>query len=437
MHPTRRVFLGSVAATIAVAPARSQPGDAPPQHQWTARAASKRLWPEPAAETSTVTIDGQAPGPILRLKQGDPLRLKLVNDLDTPLSLHWRGLRGPNAMDGTAPLTQKPLGRGESFDISLTPPDAGVFLYHSGIRQHAIAQTAAGLSGLLIVEEREKPVVDRDIACLLSDWAGPESVAPLVTVNGEADAAAVDLPPSSRIRLRLASGSARRIMAVGFEGIRAQVAAIDGQPCDLFEPVRQTLPLAPGARFDLFFDLPPDEGAAASIVLRGMTGADAAGPVTLLRFVAKGARRATLPAIAALPANPALPGAIPLEKARRADLTIEGGPSPKGDAAPWRLNGQAAADFSAKPLFSVKRGTPVSLGFINKSALPHQMHVHGHVVRQLHLMDDGWEPYWRDSVIAPEGRTVRVAFLADNPGKWAIASGFGAASGPVAWFEVT
>jgi FtsP/CotA-like multicopper oxidase with cupredoxin domain len=144
-----------------------------------------------------------------------------------------------------------------------------------------------------------------------------------------------------------------------------------------------------------------------------------------------------LPAIAPLPSNPALPGAIPLEKARRADLTIEGGPSAKGETAAWRLNGQAAAGLPVKPLFTVKRGTPVSLGFVNKSALPQQMHVHGHAFRQLHLMDDGWEPYWRDSVIAPEGRAVRIAFVADNPGKWMISSGFGAASGPATWFEVT
>ena len=437
MSPTRRVFLGSVAVTLAIGPAQAQDGAASQPRVLTARKAKKRLWPEPAAESDISGFDGAAPGPLLRIRHGEELRLKLANELDAPLSLHWRGVRGPNAMDGAAPLTQKPIGKGEHFYIAMTPPDSGVFLYHSGVRAHAIEQTAQGLTGLLIVEEREPPRVDRDIACLLADWTGPEGAAPLVTTNGDTHVAPVEMAPGSRLRLRLASGSARRIMAVGFEGVKAQVAAIDGQPCDLFEPVRQTLPLAPGARFDVFFDLPGQAGAEASVVLRGMTGAAAGQPTALLRFVTTGDARPALPAIAALPPNGSLPGAIPLEKARRADLTIDGGPTPQGEARPWRINGQAATELAAKPLFSVKRGTSVSMGFINKSAIPHQMHIHGHVVRQLHLMDDGWEPYWRDAVIAPEGRTVRVAFVADNPGKWLIVSGFGTASGPVAWFEVT
>jgi FtsP/CotA-like multicopper oxidase with cupredoxin domain len=437
MQPTRRDFLGSVMASFAMGPALGQTLAPAASRVLTVRAGSARLWPEPAAETPIHSFDGSLPGPTLRLKLGDELRLKLVNEVDTPLSLHWRGVRAPNAMDGAAPLTQKPLARGESFDIGFTPPDSGLYLYHSGVREHAIAQTAGGLSGLLIVEEREPPVVDRDIACLLADWTASEGAAPLVTVNGLPEAEPLALPPGSRVRLRLASASARRIMAVGFEGMKGQVAAIDGQPCDLFEPVRQTLPLVPGGRFDVFFDLPREAGATANVVLRGMTGATSGGPSSLLRFVTEGEARSALPAIAPLPANPALPGAIPLEKARRADLTIEGGPSAKGESVAWRLNGQVATGLPVKPLFTVKRGTPVSLGCVNKSALPQQMHVHGHVFRQLHLMDDGWEPYWRDSVIAPEGRTVRVAFVADNPGKWMISSGFGAASGPSTWFEVT
>jgi FtsP/CotA-like multicopper oxidase with cupredoxin domain len=86
----------------------------------------------------------------------------------------------------------------------------------------------------------------------------------------------------------------------------------------------------------------------------------------------------------------------------------------------------------------VKRGQPVTLGFINKTQEPHTAHVHGHALRVLHLLDDGWEPYWRDSVIVPPGGTVRVAFLADNPGKWLIESTIldHAMSGLAAWFEV-
>ena len=105
----------------------------------------------------------------------------------------------------------------------------------------------------------------------------------------------------------------------------------------------------------------------------------------------------------------------------------------------WSFNGESMNVATKKPLFSVKRGTPVTLGFINKSEVPHVMRVHGHVMRQLHLLDDGWEPYWRDAVIVPEGRTVRIALLADNPGKWRLGSGILAhgEAGLSTWFEVT
>ena len=208
------------------------------------------------------------------------------------------------------------------------------------------------------------------------------------------------------------------------------MAAIDGQPCDLFEPVRQTLPLAPGARYDVFFDLPDAAGAprrwcCAAWRAPGLSR-------TLISFKTAGEPRAALPPIAALPANPKLPDRIALEKAARLDLVIAGEPG-KG----WTVNGQKADEIGGKPALSVKRGSPVTLGFINKGPTAQLMHVHGHALRHIHLLDDGWEPYWRDSVIVPEGKTVRTAFVADNPGKWLIEGGFGAGDGPVVWFEVT
>ncbi|HYP58497.1 MAG TPA: multicopper oxidase domain-containing protein, partial [Beijerinckia sp.] len=76
---------------------------------------------------------------------------------------------------------------------------------------------------------------------------------------------------------------------------------------------------------------------------------------------------------------------------------------------------------------------------INRTAYVQQMHVHGHHMRLLHDLDDGWEPYWRDCVLVPEGRTKHVAFIADNPGKWVIESLMleRAATGLATWFEVT
>jgi FtsP/CotA-like multicopper oxidase with cupredoxin domain len=156
-----------------------------------------------------------------------------------------------------------------------------------------------------------------------------------------------------------------------------------------------------------------------------------------------------------LPANQALPAEVRLQRAKRADLVIEGGrvvdPAlaqalamgwradlSRAPASPWRLDGRAGRPTFDRPLFRVKRGAPVTLGFVNRTAFPQTTHVHGHVMRLLHPLDDGWEPYWRDSVMTSPGKTSRVAFVADNPGRWMIANADPdrAAAGLATWFEV-
>ena len=78
------------------------------------------------------------------------------------------------------------------------------------------------------------------------------------------------------------------------------------------------------------------------------------------------------------------------------------------------------------------------LALVNATAWPQVLHVHGHDVRLLHPLDDGWEPYWQDTVTVPEGRTLRIAFVADNPGRWLIGSTVleRLDAGLSAWFEV-
>jgi len=73
-----------------------------------------------------------------------------------------------------------------------------------------------------------------------------------------------------------------------------------------------------------------------------------------------------------------------------------------------------------QPLFTVRRGRVVVLALVNRAAVATSVHVHGHHVRHLDRLDDGWKPYWLDTISVPPGLTERVAFLADNPGQWLI-----------------
>jgi FtsP/CotA-like multicopper oxidase with cupredoxin domain len=423
-----------------------------------AKKLSLPLLPAPAVHTQGAGFDATVPGPVLRYKKGEEVKIRLSNKLDQAASIHWSGVRLVNSMDGAAPLTQAAVMPGASFDYRFTPPDSGFFWYHPDARSFSALNQ--GLYGGLIVEEAVPIKVDADALIVLDDWqlddkgqiapAAPSETqktpAPLTTLNSNGAAVEATLPPGSRLRLRLLSAALENLIVVSFIGIKPLVIGIDGQPCEPFEPVRRSLPLHPGARFDIVFDLPAEDPTESTLLLRGNGMPDR----PLFTWKTKGDKRPDAGPLPVLPANPLLPTEIHLEKSSKIDLLIEGGPTLNTPAKqlalaqtpsikPWKINGLASNSLAAKPLFSVKRGTPVTLAFINKTAVFQSFHLHGHVFRLLHDLDDGWEPYWRDSFLIPENHTKHIAFIADNPGKWVIESTMPlrAGAGLATWFKVT
>jgi FtsP/CotA-like multicopper oxidase with cupredoxin domain len=440
---SRRGLLAGVAASLAALPAQTAAPQGPRLLE--ARSGRTKIG---LADTDILGFEGAAPGPVLRYRQGDALNLRLVNTLDLPATIHWHGMRGDNPMDGVAPLTQSAVAPGASFDYRRKLPEPGLFCYRPSVYGKTPELMGRGLKGLLVVDELEPLPADHDLLLVLDDWrldaqgrieggfndpaeareAG--RIGPLLAVNGKTAPATFDFAANARVRLRLANLANARIMILTFDNVQPFVIAIDSQPCDAFEPVRRSIPVAPGARFELVFDMPATEGARARVTLRGANGADS----DLLVATAKGARAEKRGLIYALPANPALPREIKLNAAKKVDLVIEPGP-PEGP--PWLINGAATRGYDGPPLFRVKQGAPVTLGYVNRSKVPLAMHVHGHAMRLLHDLDDGWEPYWRNGVIIPAGKTKHVSFIADAPGKWAIHDDIleHEAGGLATWFE--
>jgi FtsP/CotA-like multicopper oxidase with cupredoxin domain len=454
---TRRAFLAGVSAFVVPLPALGEPAP----RILEARAGRTRLLPEPAEATDILGFadaSNRPPGvlrtpygPLLRYKQGDTLTARLVNKTDLPMSLHWQGMRGDNAMDGVVPLTQTPVPPGASFDYRRAVNDPGLFCYRPSVFPRTGELMGRGLKGLVVVDEATPLGGDADLAVMLDDWRldakaaadgdfanpaearGAGRIGTLLTVNGAGAPETHEFAPGARARLRLANLANARIMVLSFEGVKPYVIAIDSQPCDAFVPVRQTIPVAPGARFELMFDMPA-AGATARVILRGAEGRDQ----DLLRFVAKGESMKgdaapSRPAIQSLPQNPLLPREIKLAESKKIDLAIA------QDGGVWTLNGAVSKAYGGDPLFRVKRGTPVTLGFDNRSGVPLVMHAHGHAMRLLHDLDDGWEPYWRNAIVAPPGKVKHVAFVADSPGKWALHDDIleHEAAGVSTWFEVT
>ncbi len=384
--------------------------------------APQRLRPDAAKEAEVWAFNGDLGG-VTRLKQGEALTFTLRNETNLPLSLHFHGLRGPNAMDGIGGLTQEPVAAGKDFEYRFTPPDSGIFLIRPGVIGGSAEPMERGLSRLLIVEEANPPEVDHDIALLVDDWALTDDgslalsqpapagrLGSFLTLNGKPTPQQIKAQPGGRIRLRLANACNARTMRLRFDGLKAHVIAVDGQPSSTFEPLKATLPFAPGNRYDLLIDLSPEEGQSGNVMAMIGNG------FPLAEIVTEGTKRDALPPVAPLAPNPKLPDAIKLQDATRKDVVI------KGDTnSPWTING-APGRPSDVPLVKVKRGTPVVLALKNETGLSQPMHLHGHSFRLLHALDDGWEPYWLDTVQVPENKTTRIAFVADNPGKWLLAS---------------
>jgi len=106
-------------------------------------------------DTPVWAYNGQVPGSLLRAKQGERVRIHFENALDEPTTVHWHGLRIPINMDGVPDISQKPVQPGETFTYEFTVPDAGTFWYHPHV--NTSEQTARGLSGIFIVEEKIPP----------------------------------------------------------------------------------------------------------------------------------------------------------------------------------------------------------------------------------------------------------------------------------------
>lgn len=435
---TRRgAFAGLVATLVPLHRGRAEE----PVRVLEAAPLAARVDPALEAKAELWVFDGDATPPVVRLRHGEELRLRLRNRLAKPLSLHWHGVRGPAAQDGVAGVSQPPVAPGGEFECRLTPPDPGTYLIRPLVPGGASELAGRGLSGLLIVEERAPPAVDAEFALLVRDWRLEPSGA-LAPFGRREDAAfggrlgnrlaadgglaprKVTLPAGARVRLRLANGSNARIMRVRFDGMKAYVGAVDGQPTDTFEPLRSNLPFAPGTRYDIFFDVPSEAGATAAVTALIGPG------LPIVEFTAGDRKAAERPEVVALPANAALPPEIKLQNALRPELTITGGAVIGADGQPvypgdpariWAVNGQPGA-AGAPPLFTARRGQPVVVAVTNKTGFVQPVHLHGHVFRLLHPLDDGWEPYWLDTMQVPEGRTLHIAFMADNPGRWTFSS---------------
>jgi FtsP/CotA-like multicopper oxidase with cupredoxin domain len=357
-------------------------------------------------------------GPELRFKRGEILDIAFSNELPVPAVLNWRGIDGVPVAE---PLTARPpLGGGGKTALQLPLRHAGTFLCDLNLLGDG--QPRPSQARALIVQESEAAAVDRDEVLLIEDWrvgpdgtamapgTDPENAVPAHTINGQTS---LDLSAraNERVRLRIVSGCQRSVIAIKLEGVEVRVMAIDSQPSEPFQARNGALVLAPGGRVDAFIDLANPAGGVVPILLHD--GKEAR-PIGKIRVASEPPiRAAPLPPAPPLPSN-GLPKRLDLKNATRVDLPIGG---PAGD---WVTPAKFVA--TAPPAFRAKAGRTVVLALTNRAAIATVFHLHGHHFRLLDRLDDGWKPFWLDTLAIEPGQTQRIAFLAEYSGRWLIES---------------
>lgn len=225
-------------------------------------------------------VNGTVPGPLIRLKEGQDVRLHVTNNLAEDSSIHWHGLLLPFQFDGVPGVSFPGIKPGERFTYEFPIRQSGTYWWHS----HSGLQEQAGLYGPIIIESAEPDSrYDRDYVILLSEFTpihpheimrklkvgehyfqrqmqtasegdmsgvdrrmwgqmrmNPRDIADvtgstytyLINGHGPTDDLSLEFKPGERVRLRVINGSAMTFFNVRIPGVPMTIIQADGQDVD-------------------------------------------------------------------------------------------------------------------------------------------------------------------------------------------------------------
>ena len=200
----------------------------------------------PGQKARALAYNDQVPGPMIRVTEGDRVRIVLHNRLNESTAIHFHGLEVPNDQDGVPYITQPPVKSGADYTYEFVAPNPGSHMYHS--HHNAAMQVPMGLLGPFIIDPRDRahePRADVDYVMILND--GPHGF----TLNGKGFPATepVVAGRGETVRIRYMN-EGMMIHPMHLHGMHMTVIAKDGWPqpqpwkCD-------TLNIAPGERWDV------------------------------------------------------------------------------------------------------------------------------------------------------------------------------------------
>ncbi len=411
--------------------------------------------------------NSQIPGPVLSVDQGSSVTINFKNNLDQPTTVHWHGLRLKNANDGVPGVTQSEVKPGESFRYELEFPDEGVYWYHPHVREEL--QQERGLYGAILVKPKSAGYfnkVSREEVLFLDDmllkdgepYPFPEKVTDFaimgrygnqMLVNGRTSYS-LSVKAGEVVRFYLLNAANVRPFKFSIEGARLKVVGGDSGKFER-EFLADDVTIAPSERYivEARFDKPGKYRVLNRNPVKewslGEITVTAGEPLEKIIFEPPKAN----PDIAAgidgyreyfeKPADFEytltidIPGAMPMGMMmEHGEDGIEWEDSMFGmnrvstsDRLKWiiredktgRENADIKAQIQTGKIFKVRiRNDGDSL-----HPMQHPIHLHG--ARFLVLKADGRENdnlVWKDSVLAPIGKSVELLTYFPNPGEWML-----------------
>jgi FtsP/CotA-like multicopper oxidase with cupredoxin domain len=373
-------------------------------------------------------VEPVVPGPVIEANQGDTVIVHFTNLLPEGTTIHWHGMRVPNAMDG-AHVTQHEIPPGGTFDYTFVAVDAGTFWYHPHVRSDM--QIERGLAGALIVHGGVDVHADADRTFVLDDVKLEDNgelsettdandlmlgrQGNVVLANGRSGGH-VEVRNGARERWRFVNAANGRYFNLRLPERSFTVIGWDGGL--LVEPYSaQSVLIAPGERYEVLVELTGAQGETIPVE-------------TLYYFRAHGLPYTDPEAVFSVEISGEAPPAESLPTAwgnvepvptdantplRSIELS-EREPVDPGEAPTFFINGSA---FPEIPPIHATSGAIEIWDFHNASEMDHPMHLHGMFFQVLE--SEGAPPLgqgWKDTVNVKSHANVRVAVRFGEPGRW-------------------
>jgi len=375
--------------------------------------------------TSAWAYNGTVPGPLIEVARGDRLLVHFQNDLPDETTIHWHGVRLPAAMDGTVAV-QSPTQPGGSFEYEFDLKDAGLFWFHP----HVVSdiQVQRGLYGTILVRGDDEPAFDRELVVVLDDirlnsdgsideYPDDEGVTNgregnTLLFNGQV-APTVRAQPGELLRLRLVNTANGRFFNLKLAGHTLRVVGTDGglipEPYDV-----DTLPIAPGERYDVMVSLSGDVGDTLEMTTepydRGH-GTDKNPSMPLATLSLEGAQIDGKPLPDSGPATVLLPETGTAIPVLLGEAFIDG-------EQKFTINGEVSPDV---PPVIIPNGEIGIISLENETEQEHPFHLHGFFFQVLARNGVAVPPndrFNKDTIILPMMSTMTLAARFDEQGMW-------------------